>query len=126
MNRSGDRVVVWMSAMTNAAIGMFKQKFNFLCSLISGIPELRQKWLRDLTIVDLRESDKAKQSSTHLQLVLGTVYKLWKSNKDGHISRPDVLLIDEAGQVSVGAAALIIGKLYENGRLIGTKLSGLN
>lgn len=116
------KVVVWMTAMSKAAIGMFKRKFESLCNVIRAIRELRHDWLDDLEIRDLRTEsyDTIDSGSKRLQLIVGTVWSLFNGCEKGKFQRPNALLMDEAGQVTVAAAATVIGKLDENGRLICT------
>ncbi len=113
-----DKVVVWMTAVTNAAIDIFLSKFRFLCDRVRSIPHLSAEWLDALTIrrIDGRNNHSFPQS--RLSLAAGTVWQLWKYH-DLQSHTPTVLIIDEAGQMNVGTAALVMRWLDDNGRLIG-------
>jgi hypothetical protein len=77
--------------------------------------------LNELTICDLI-SDNPCCNPTPLYLVVGTVWGLYKASEAGKLRSPNVLLIDEAGQLSVATAAVVIANLSENDRLIGNSL----
>lgn len=111
-------VVIWMTAVTNAAVEMFVQKFEFLRDRIKNIPHLRNDWLTDLHLLHLRAGQKPTLPKCRLTVAVGTVWQLWKWNENA-CGMADVLLIDEAGQMNVGTAALAIRFLKTDGRLIG-------
>jgi hypothetical protein len=114
---SSEKVVVWMTAVTNAAIEAFVNKFEFLRDRIRAIPDLNKKWLDELSILRLTAGAKPDLSKTRLTVAAGTVWQLWNWN-DKRRQTPDVIIIDEAGQMNVGTAALVLRWLDNNGRLI--------
>jgi hypothetical protein len=115
---STDKVVVWMTAVTNAAIEMFVSKFEFLVERIRAIPDLKSEWLDALTVMRISSGAKTAAPAGRLTLAAGTVWQLWNWNEK-HRHTANVLVIDEAGQMNVGTAALAIRWLNENGRLVG-------
>lgn len=115
-----DKVVVWMTAVTNAAIDMFVNKFEFLCDRIRAIPNLNKEWLSELGILRLTSGTKHEIPKTRLTVAAGTVWQLWNWNETRR-GTPNVVIIDEGGQMNVGTAALAIRWLDDNGRLIGTQ-----
>ena len=116
-----NRVVVWMTAVTNAAIDMFLEKFKFLCDRIRAIPTLKKQWLDDLSVVRLTPGTKPDIPPTRLVVMAGTVWQLWNWNENKR-QTANVVIIDEGGQMNVGTAALAIRWLDPNGRLLGTAL----
>jgi AAA domain len=112
-------VIVWMTAVTNAAIHQFLRKFEMLMDKIRAIPHLQKDWLDEVSIVHLTSG---KQSVVpppgRLRVVAGTVWQLWKREERIH-EKADILVIDEGGQMNIGTAALVIRWLKDNGRLIG-------
>ena len=115
-----DKVVVWMTAVTNAAIDIFLSKFQFLCDRVKNIPNLSNEWLDELKVLRIQSGKKPALPRGRLTLAAGTVWQLWNWI-DVHRHVPSVLLIDEAGQMNVGTAALVMRWLNDNGRLIGTR-----
>ena len=114
-----DKVVVWMTAVTNAAIEMFVNKFEFLRDRIRAIPNLNKEWLDELRILRLISGAKPELPKTRLIVAAGTVWQLWNWNEKRR-GTANVVIIDEGGQMNVGTAALAIRWLDDNGRLIGT------
>jgi hypothetical protein len=115
-----DKVVVWMTAVTNAAIDIFLDKFQFLCNRVKNIPNLSNQWLDELKVLRIQSGAKPPLPKGRLTLAAGTVWQLWNWI-DKHRHTPNVLIIDEAGQMNVGTAALVMRWLDHNGRLIGTQ-----
>jgi hypothetical protein len=114
-----DKVIVWMTAVTNAAIEIFVQKLEFLRDRIKAIPNLKKEWIDALSILRITSGPKPPLPKGRLTVAAGTVWQLWNWNeKYGHTA--NVLIIDEAGQMNVGTAALAMRWLNDNGRLIGT------
>lgn len=113
-----DKVVVWMAAVTNAAIDIFLNKFQFLCDRVRSIPDLSNSWLNDLKVLRIQSGPKPALPRERLTLAAGTVWQLWNWI-DRYRHTPNVLIIDEAGQMNVGTAALVMRWLDDNGRFIG-------
>lgn len=119
---SNEKVVVWMTAVTNAAIEMFVNKFAFLRDRIRAIPNLDQQWLDDLSIVRLTAGTKPEIPQTRLSVMAGTVWQLWNWSEKKK-QTVNLVIIDEGGQMNVGTAALAIRWLDVNGRLLGIPAS---
>jgi hypothetical protein len=115
---TSDKVVVCMTAVTNAAIDMFVSKFEFLRDRIKAIPNLNTAWLDELSIVRLASGTKPEMPKTRLTLAAGTVWQLWNWNETKKVSA-DVVVIDEGGQMNVGTAALALRWLRNDGRIVG-------
>jgi AAA domain len=121
---TSDKLVVCMTAVTNAAIDMFISKFEFLRDRIKSIPNLDTSWLDEMSIVRLVSGTKPELPKTRLTLAAGTVWQLWNWNETKRVSA-DVVVIDEAGQMNVGTAALALRWLHDDGRIIGTPVPSL-
>ena len=76
-----DKVVVWMTAVTNAAIEMFVNKFEFLCDRIRAIPNLNKEWLNEFSVLRLTSDAKPELPKTRLTVAAGTVWQLWNWNE---------------------------------------------
>jgi hypothetical protein len=118
---SKEKVVVWMTAVTNAAIEMFVSKLEFLRARIRAIPSLNKEWLDDFSVVRLTSGTKPEIPQTRLVVMAGTVWQLWNWNEKKK-QTANVVIIDEGGQMNVGTAALAIRWLDINGRLLGNSL----
>jgi len=114
---TSEKVMVCMTAVTNAAIEMFVSKFEFLRDRIKAIPDLETSWLDELRIVRLAAGTRSEMPKTRLTLAAGTVWQLWNWNENTKASA-DVVVIDEAGQMNVGTAALALRWLQDDGRII--------
>jgi len=114
-------VVVWMTAVTNAAIEMFVSKLEFLRARIQAIRNLNKEWLDDFSVVRLTSGTKPEIPQTRLVVMAGTVWQLWNWNEKKK-QTANVVIIDEGGQMNVGTAALAIRWLDINGRLLGNSL----
>jgi AAA domain len=121
---SSENVVVWMTAVTNAAIAMFLSKLNFLRERIRAIPHLSHAWLDQLTVENVTSAYKPPLPKGRLTIIAGTVWQLW-TWADGKPCTADMLIIDEAGQMNVGTAALAIRRLKASGRLVGASAGRL-
>lgn len=113
-----ENVIVWMTAVTNAAIEMFVGKFEFLRDRIRAIPNLNKEWLDELSVLRLTAGAKHDLPKTRLTVAAGTVWQLWNWN-DKRRQAANVVIIDEGGQMNVGTTALALRWLHDNGRLIG-------
>jgi hypothetical protein len=112
-----EKVVVWMTAVTNAAIEIFVNKLEFLRDRIKAIPNLNKAWIDGLKILRITAGSKPALPSGRLTVAAGTVWQLWNWNEK-YRHTANVLIIDEAGQMNVGTAALAMRWLNDNGRLI--------
>lgn len=112
------KVVVWTTAVTNAAIDTFVNKFEFLCDQIRAIQNLRKDWLEEIKVVRLTPGAKVGLPRSRFVIAAGTVWQLWNWNESRRKS-VNILIIDESGQMNVGTAALAIRWLDIDGRLIG-------
>ena len=112
------KVMVWITAVTNAAIEMFVSKFEFLCDRVRAIPNLQKEWLDEVKVLRLTAGAKPDLPKSRFVIAAGTVWQLWNWNEK-HRRPVNVLIIDESGQMNVGTAALAIRWLHVDGRLIG-------
>lgn len=119
--KSTENVIIWMTAVTNAAIDMFVRKLEFLRDRIRAIPNLPCEWLDNLSVLRITSQNKPLPFATRFTIAAGTVWQLWNWNEK-YKTNADVLIIDEAGQMNVGTAALAIRWLNLNGRLVGSTL----
>jgi hypothetical protein len=116
---STENIVIWMTAVTNDAIEMFTSKLHFLIERIRAIPNLNSDWLDELTVLRVKSGSMTPPPTGRLTLAAGTVWQLWNWN-DKKRQNVNALVIDEAGQMNIGTAALAMRWINETGRLVGT------
>ncbi|KAJ7686577.1 hypothetical protein B0H17DRAFT_1204242 [Mycena rosella] len=119
-HRLGDtkRKIIFITAMTHAAIEAVLHKLSYLKDCYSSIDSLPLEWLANVQIEHvLKGNDHAlpsKASSSASLLYAGTLYNFSKR----HSFEVDCTIIDEAGQLALSSAALVLRSLSPTGRIV--------
>ncbi|KAF7362302.1 AAA-12 domain-containing protein [Mycena venus] len=122
-HRLGDtkRKIIFITAMTHAAIEAVLSKLSHLRGCYTSIDSLPTEWLDNVKIEHvLKGHDHAapsKSNSSESLLYAGTVYQLYNFSKR-HSFEVDVCVIDEAGQLALSSAALVLRALGPKGRIV--------
>ncbi|KAJ3499450.1 hypothetical protein NLJ89_g10100 [Agrocybe chaxingu] len=112
--------IVFITAITHAAIEACRSKLVRLMDAYRSIDSLPNKWLEDVTIeVVSRGNDHPapRKAGTLVQIYAGTIYQLSNFTKK-HTMEVDCVIIDEAGQISLGSISLVLRCLSDEGRII--------
>ncbi|KDR75650.1 hypothetical protein GALMADRAFT_248246 [Galerina marginata CBS 339.88] len=112
--------VVFITAVTHAAIEACKSKLLRLMDAYRSVDSLPNKWLSDVKVeVVSRGNDHPAPSRTGsaVQIYAGTIYQLCNFTKR-HSMEVDCVIIDEAGQISLGSVSLVLRSLSPEGRII--------
>jgi hypothetical protein len=111
--------IVFVTAMTHAAIEAILEKLNSLIDHYRNIPHLPIEWLDSISIQHVKAGLGHPLPSHHhrVHLYAGTVFQLW------HFSRRlktgvDVVIVDEAGQLCLGYVALVMRNMKLNAKLV--------
>ncbi|KAJ7099528.1 hypothetical protein B0H15DRAFT_878098 [Mycena belliarum] len=122
-HRLGDtkRKVIFITAMTHAAIEAILHKLSYLRDCYNSIDSLPTEWLADFQIEHvLKGNDHAAPSKSRPSVNLlyaGTVYQLYNFSKR-HSFEVDCAVIDEAGQLALSSAAMVLRSLSKTGRIV--------
>ncbi|KIM22774.1 hypothetical protein M408DRAFT_279472 [Serendipita vermifera MAFF 305830] len=110
--------IILVTAMTHAAIEAIVGKLN---SLIGHYRDLKE---RDTSWLDMISLERVLSGTTHqapkvkkVYIYAGTTYQLYKFCEKSRLTA-NVIIIDEAGQLALGTAALVIRWLSHNGKLV--------
>ncbi|KAJ7496852.1 hypothetical protein FB451DRAFT_1209000 [Mycena latifolia] len=122
-HRLGDtkRKIIFITAMTHAAIEAVLHKLSYLKGCYNSIDSLPTEWLANVQIEHvLKGNDHAAPSKSNPSaslLYAGTVYQLYNFSKR-HSFEVDCVVIDEAGQLALSSAALVLRSLSPTGRIV--------
>ncbi|KAJ7188762.1 hypothetical protein C8R46DRAFT_1055706 [Mycena filopes] len=115
------RKIIFITAMTHAAIEAVLSKLDHLKNCYNKIDSLPTEWLEKVQIEHvLKGHDHAGPSKSDPSAALvyaGTVYQLYNFSKR-HSFEVDVCVIDEAGQLALSSAALVLRSLGPQGRIV--------
>ncbi|KAJ7270062.1 hypothetical protein B0H12DRAFT_1178144, partial [Mycena haematopus] len=115
------RKIVFITAMTHAAIEAVLSKLSHLRECYTSIDSLPTEWLDNVKIERVfKGHDHAAPSKSDPSaniLYAGTVYQLCVFSKR-FAFEVDVCVIDEAGQLALSSAALVLRSLSSTGRII--------
>ncbi|KAJ7169128.1 P-loop containing nucleoside triphosphate hydrolase protein [Mycena crocata] len=107
--------------MTHAAIEAVLNKLSHLKDCYNAIDSLPTAWLKNVKIEHVvKGSDHASPSKSSPEaslLYAGTVYQLYNFSKR-HSFEVDCVVIDEAGQLALSSAALVLRSLSPMGRIV--------
>ncbi|KAJ6593411.1 P-loop containing nucleoside triphosphate hydrolase protein [Mycena capillaripes] len=107
--------------MTHAAIEAVLNKLSHLKDCYTSIDSLPTEWLDNVKVEHvLKGHDHAAPSKSDPSaslLYAGTVYQLYNFSKR-HSFEVDVCVIDEAGQLALSSAALVLRSLGPKGRIV--------
>lgn len=110
--------IILVTAMTHAAIEAIVGKLNSLIGHYRALKERDTSWL------DMISLERVLSGTTHqapkvkkVYIYAGTTYQLYKFCEKSRLTA-NVIIIDEAGQLALGTAALVIRWLSHNGKLV--------
>ncbi|KAF4599971.1 hypothetical protein EYR40_007077 [Pleurotus pulmonarius] len=111
--------VIFVSAMTHAAIQACLDKFHFLTNCYKDISDLNTAWLDEVKIEKvLNGNNHPPPNLTRFRYIYaGTVYQLHNFSRKNSFD-VDVVVLDEAGQLSLASVALVVGSLKHDGKMI--------
>ncbi|KAJ7287131.1 P-loop containing nucleoside triphosphate hydrolase protein [Mycena rebaudengoi] len=119
--REKKRSIVFITAMTHAAIEAVLNKLSFLKGCYSAIDSLPAEWLEHVRIEHVLKGNDhpgpSKSAPSDSLLYAGTVYQLYNFTKR-HAFEVDCVVIDEAGQLALSSAALVLRSLAPAGRIV--------
>ncbi|KAJ7772068.1 hypothetical protein DFH07DRAFT_214825 [Mycena maculata] len=122
-HRLGDtkRKIIFITAMTHAAIEAVLSKLSYLKNCYSSIDSLPIEWLANVKIEHVLKGNDhtapSKSNPSASLLYAGTVYQLYNFSKR-HSFEADMCIIDEAGQLALSSAALVLRSLSGSGRIV--------
>ncbi|KAK7057619.1 AAA-12 domain-containing protein [Favolaschia claudopus] len=115
------RKIIFITAMTHAAIEAVLSKLFNLRNCYTSIDSLPTDWLNKVKIEHVlkgHDHPGPSKSDPSMSLVYaGTVYQLYNFSKR-HSFDVDVCVIDEAGQLALSSAALVLRSLASKGRIV--------
>ncbi|KAF7321769.1 AAA-12 domain-containing protein [Mycena kentingensis (nom. inval.)] len=110
--------IIFITAMTHAAIDAVNKKLVQLLERYQSIPSLPIDWLKKVRIERVLKGNEhaspAKADSSSSILYLGTLYNFSKR----YSFEVDVCVIDEAGQLALSYASLVLRNLHPKGRIV--------
>ncbi|KAF5357356.1 hypothetical protein D9758_005886 [Tetrapyrgos nigripes] len=115
------RKIIFVTAMTHAAIEAVLKKLSYLVECHRSIESLPTDWLEKVKIEHVfKGSDHPAPSRSRTiayYLYAGTIYQLYNFSKK-HSFSVDCVIIDEAGQLALSSAALVLRSLDPAGKII--------
>jgi AAA domain len=137
--RRGDNKtkIIFITAITHAAIEACRSKLSRLMDSYRSIDSLPTQWLRDVKIEVVTKGtghSPPQREGSSIQIYVGTIYQvssnflvkklvshhqlqLYNFTKTNSME-VDCVVIDEAGQISLGAVSLVVRSLSPNGRIV--------
>ncbi|KAF7315521.1 AAA-12 domain-containing protein [Mycena indigotica] len=120
-HRLGDRRqrIVFITAMTHAAINAIDKKLKHLMACYKSIDAYPVEWLNHVQLERVsRGYDHAPPPANSTSMFyLGTIYQLYAFSTRSSF-QVDMCVIDEAGQLALSSAALILRNLGPQGRIV--------
>ncbi|KDQ50871.1 hypothetical protein JAAARDRAFT_211450 [Jaapia argillacea MUCL 33604] len=118
---SDTRQVVFITAMTHAAIEACLKKLSYLMESYRRIEGFSAEWLDNVQVEHVLkggEHPAPSARSSNVFIYAGTVYQLYNFSKRCSLEA-DCVIIDEAGQLSLGLTSLVLRSLRPHcGRVI--------
>ncbi|PPQ63036.1 hypothetical protein CVT24_005982 [Panaeolus cyanescens] len=121
-NKDTTPKIIFIAAVTHAAIEACRSKLVALMDAYRSIEDLPIQWLDDVSVEVVTQAsthrlpDK-KSSRPIVNIYAGTIYQLYNFSKRCSME-VDAVVIDEAGQISLASTALVLRSLSANGRII--------
>ncbi|KAG6855670.1 hypothetical protein H0H87_012265, partial [Tephrocybe sp. NHM501043] len=118
-HRLGDttRKIIFVTAMTHAAIDAVRNGLLHLIERYRAIESLPTAWL-DRVLVEQVTSGRTHRvptaGSALVQIYAGTTYQLYNFTKQHPSIQVDCVVVDEAGQLGLSSIALVIRALNNN------------
>ncbi|KAJ3748603.1 hypothetical protein DFH05DRAFT_580966 [Lentinula detonsa] len=111
--------VVFVTAVTHAAIDAVLKKLTYLVECYKSINSLPTEWLDKVSIEHVTNGNDhaAPSGSSAFSLYAGTIFQLYNFSKRYSIS-VDCIVIDEAGQLALSSAALVLRSLKLSSRIV--------
>ncbi|ESK97371.1 aaa atpase [Moniliophthora roreri MCA 2997] len=114
--------IVFITAMTHAAIEAILSKLAYLTDCYRSIESLPLDWLDQVKVEHVLKGNdhqhpRTLMKSSALLVYAGTVYQLYTFSKKQSV-QADVLMIDEAGQLALSASSLVLRALSPTGKVI--------
>ncbi|KAL5512604.1 hypothetical protein ACEPAG_3257 [Sanghuangporus baumii] len=112
------RLIIFVTAMTHAAIDACASKLNTLMLNYQSLPGLDTSWMRNVSLERVMSGAKHPiPDGEKTYIFAGTVYQLYSYCKRIKL-KADCIVIDEAGQLGLGPASLVLKSLESGGRVI--------
>ncbi|KAJ7030016.1 P-loop containing nucleoside triphosphate hydrolase protein [Mycena alexandri] len=115
------RKIIFITAMTHAAIEAVLSKLDHLKDCYNRIDSLPTEWLDSVQIEHVLKGHDhpgpSKSAPSATLVYAGTVYQLYNFSKR-YSFEVDVCVIDEAGQLALSSAALVLRSLGPQGRIV--------
>lgn len=110
--------IILVTAMTHAAIEAIFGKINSLIDHYRALKERDASWLDTISLERVFSGATHSAPKTNkVYIYAGTTYQLFKFCERVNITA-NVIIIDEAGQLALGTAALVIRWLSQTGKLV--------
>ncbi|TDL18051.1 P-loop containing nucleoside triphosphate hydrolase protein [Rickenella mellea] len=110
--------IIFVTAMTHAAIEAVLSKLRRLVGNHQIIPNLDIAWLQSVKIEHVAKGvEHSRPDGIHTYIYAGTVYQLFNFSKRSKLE-VDCAVIDEAGQLGLGAASLVLRSLRSGGKVV--------
>ncbi|KAJ8076718.1 hypothetical protein PM082_001141 [Marasmius tenuissimus] len=110
--------VIFITAMTHAAIDAFLGKLKYLTECYRAIEGLDIEWLDAIKVEHVLSGQKHPRTTlSRTTIFAGTIYQLYNLCKDRRLEA-DLILIDEAGQLALSSASLVLRALSSTGKVV--------
>ena len=112
--------VILVTAMTHAAIEAILGKIQSLIEKYLELKERDSSWLDSIDLQRVRSGLTHKSPTfdgDKVYIFAGTTFQLYSFCNKANI-RANLIIIDEAGQLALGTAALVIRWLHPKGKLV--------
>ncbi|KAG6920219.1 hypothetical protein DXG01_004988 [Tephrocybe rancida] len=116
-----DRKIIFVTAMTHAAIDAVRKGLLYLIDCYRAIDSLPTAWLDRVRVEQVlagRTHPGPQQSSSLVHIYAGTTYQLYNFTKQRPSIQVDCVVVDEAGQLGLSSIALILRALSATGQII--------
>ncbi|KAK1230547.1 hypothetical protein PQX77_006347 [Marasmius sp. AFHP31] len=110
--------VIFITAMTHAAIDAFLSKLKYLTECYRAIEGLDIEWLDAIKVEHVLSGQKLPRNTlSRTTIFAGTIYQLYNLCKERRLEA-DLILIDEAGQLALSSASLVLRALSSTGKVV--------
>ncbi|KAG8771648.1 hypothetical protein FRC16_005878, partial [Serendipita sp. 398] len=114
--------IILVTAMTHAAIEAILSKIRSLMEHYGALKERDSSWLKMISLQRVwtggtHPLPSSPSSKGKVNIYAGTTFQLYKFCERAHL-KANLIIIDEAGQLALGTAALVIRWLHEKGKLV--------
>ncbi|TFK23145.1 hypothetical protein FA15DRAFT_670751 [Coprinopsis marcescibilis] len=115
-----DTKIIFITAMTHAAIDACLAKLEHLIDVYRSIDSLELQWLDQVKIQRVlkgTEHSGPQRSGRITHIYAGTLFQLYNFSRS-HSFEVDCVVADEAGQIPLAALPLVLRSLSRDGRII--------